>query len=78
MPTVLRVGPYRFFFYSADGAEPAHVHVERDENTAKFWLDPVRLQDSGGFARVEIRRLRGIVEQNAEALLRSWNEFFSG
>jgi hypothetical protein len=78
MPTVLRAGPYRFYFYSGDGAEPAHVHVERDENTAKFWLDPVRLQDSGGFGRVEIRRLRSIVEQNAEVLLRSWNEFFAG
>ena len=40
MPTVLRRGPYRFFFYSSDRAEPPHVHVERDENLAKFWLDP--------------------------------------
>jgi len=49
MPTVLRPGPYRFYFYSGDGGEPAHIHIKRDENTAKFWLDPVRLQDSGGF-----------------------------
>jgi len=38
MPSVLRSGPYRFFFYSGDGDEPPHVHVERDDNTAKFWL----------------------------------------
>ncbi|HEX9646771.1 MAG TPA: DUF4160 domain-containing protein [Alphaproteobacteria bacterium] len=50
MPTILRVGPYRFFFYSGDSDEPAHIHVERDDNVAKFWLDPVRLQGSGGFA----------------------------
>lgn len=37
MPTVLRSGPYRLFFCSADGAEPPHVHVERDQRTAKFW-----------------------------------------
>jgi Domain of unknown function (DUF4160) len=43
MPTVLRVGPYRFFFYSGDGSEAPHVHVERDASVAKFWLDPVRL-----------------------------------
>ena len=43
MPTVLRVGPFRFFFYAGDGGEPPHVHVERDEGEAKFWLDPVRL-----------------------------------
>ena len=78
MPTVLRSGPYRFFFYSGDRAEPPHVHVERDDNTAKFWLEPVRLQDSGGFGRVEIARLKAIVDQNMDALLRSWNEFFAG
>jgi hypothetical protein len=78
MPTVLRSGPYRFFFFSADGSEPPHVHVERDERIAKFWLKPVRLHDSGSFSRVEIRRLEAIVHENVEALLRSWDEFFSG
>ena len=77
MPTVLRSGPYRFFFYSADRHEPPHVHVERDDKTAKFWLRPVRLQASGGFGRLEIRRLESIVKQNLEALQRSWDEFFS-
>ena len=55
MPTVLRSGPYRLFFYSADRDEPPHVHVERDAQIAKFWLKPVRLEDSGGFKRVELR-----------------------
>jgi hypothetical protein len=44
MPTVLRSGPYRFHFYSSDAEEPPHVHIERDENTAKFWLSPARLR----------------------------------
>ena len=78
MPTVLRTGPYRFFFYSADSDEPPHIHVERDDNRAKFWLKPVRLQSSGGFNRLEIGRVERIVEDNAEALLRSWDEFFGG
>jgi hypothetical protein len=43
MPTVLRIGPFRFFFYAGDGNEPAHVHVERDDGEAKFWLEPIRL-----------------------------------
>jgi uncharacterized protein DUF4160 len=43
MPTVLRVGPYRFFFYASDRAEPVHVHVEGGDGSAKFWLAPVRL-----------------------------------
>jgi hypothetical protein len=66
MPTVLQIGPYRFFFYASGRVEPPHVHVERDDNKAKFWLDPVRLQNSGGFARQEINRIQKLVEQNRE------------
>jgi hypothetical protein len=77
MPTVLRSGPYRVLFYSSDAEEPPHVHVERDENSAKFWLSPVRLQSSGGFNSVEVRRIQRIVEQNREILMRSWNAYFN-
>ncbi len=76
MPTVLRTGPYRFFFYAGDYDEPPHIHVERDANTAKFWLDPLRLQRSGGFSRKEIQRIQKLVEHNRIYLLRSWNEYF--
>ena len=78
MPTVLRHGPYRFFFYAGDADKPPHVHVERDYDKAKFWLDPVRLQNSGGFGRTEINRIQRLVEDNREDLLRSWNEYFNG
>ncbi|MGA7498402.1 MAG: DUF4160 domain-containing protein [Isosphaeraceae bacterium] len=78
MPTVLRVGPLRFFFYAGDGAEPPHIHVERDDSEAKFWLDPVRLERSRGFRRKEINQIRGLVEEHREQLLESWNEFFNG
>ena len=70
------LGPYRFFFYAGDRQEPAHIHIERDENVAKFWLDPVRLQSSGGFSRPEIHKIQKLVAQNAELLLRGWNEYF--
>ncbi len=76
MPTVLRVGPYRFFFYAGDLDEPPHVHVERDDNIAKFWLDPARLSSSGGFARKEIKDIQRLVEDNQKRLMRSWHEFF--
>ena len=77
MPTVLRLRPYRFFFYAGDYDEPSHVHVERDENLAKFWLEPVRLQRSGGFGRPEINRIQKLVQDRQEQLLRSWDEYFS-
>ena len=77
MPAVLRTGPYRLFFYSGDGGEPPHVHVERDDDTAKFWLEPVRLQSSGGFRPAEIRRIHRLVEQHRDELLRSWHGYFT-
>jgi hypothetical protein len=78
MPTVLRVGPYRFFFYAGDGGEPPHVHVERDASEAKFWLDPVRLERSRGFRAKEINQIRELIEAHHELLLEGWNEFFGG
>ena len=43
MPTVLRVGSYRFHFYSDESREPAHIHVRHREGECKFWLDPAVL-----------------------------------
>jgi len=77
MPTVLKVGAYRLFFYANDRDEPRHVHVERDDKTAKFWLDPIRLQRSGVFGRAEIVRIQRIVEENHSLLTEAWDEYFS-
>ena len=77
MPTVPIKGPYRFFFYSGDKDEPPHIHVEREDKKAKFWLDPVRIEHSGGFGRSEIIQIQRLVEENRAYLLRSWHEFFS-
>lgn len=77
MPTVLREGPYRLFFYSADRNEPVHVHVERDAHRAKFWLDPVRLARSGGFSAAELRDVERLVVANRQFLTEKWNEYFN-
>lgn len=76
MPTVLRSGPYRFFFYAGDRYEPPHVHVERDDNVVKFWLDPARLHRNVGFRAVELRQIQRVVEENQRRLLEAWNEYF--
>ena len=76
LPTVLRSGPYRLFFYSADREEPHHVHVERGESEAKFWLDPARLETSRGFGRTELRRMEALVDENGAFLVRAWHEYF--
>lgn len=76
MPTVRRDGPYRFFFYASDRTEPEHVHVERDDRVAKFWLAPIRLQRSGGMRRREIRRLARMIEEHETEFLEAWHEYF--
>ena len=77
MPTVHREGPYRFFFYSADRTEPPHVHVERDANRAKFWLNPVRLTRSGRFGSAELQQLERLVMTHEPMFLRAWDEYFT-
>ena len=37
-PMVLIVEGYRFFFFSNEGFEPPHIHVEKGDSHAKWWL----------------------------------------
>ena len=76
MPVVLREGPYRFFFYASDRDEPKHIHVARDNRVAKFWLEPVRLEMSGGMRRSEIHRIERTVEENRRVFLEAWDDYF--
>ncbi|MEX0784955.1 MAG: DUF4160 domain-containing protein [Dehalococcoidia bacterium] len=75
MPAILRSGPYRLYFYSHEPNEPAHVHVDRDRSSAKYWLDPVALSANLGFPPHELSRIESIVRENVEALLEAWRGF---
>ena len=77
MPTILRIGPFRLFFYAGDGNEPAHIHIARDKAVAKFWLDPIMLVSSEDFSRSDLNRLSKIVVEHRETLLEAWNDFFN-
>jgi hypothetical protein len=77
MPTILRIGAYRFYFYSHEPNEPPHVHIDRDDSTAKFWLNQVSLASSIGFSAKELRKLQSTVEENQENLLEAWHGYFS-
>ena len=76
MPTVLRSGPYRFYRYSHEPGEPPHVHVDRDEKSAKFWLNPVALARNLGFDARELGKIEKIVHENEASLLEEWEEYF--
>jgi hypothetical protein len=76
MPTALRIGPYRFYFYSYDCREPRHMHVDREPLSAKLWLDPdVRIADNVGYSRRELREIERIARDHVEELRNAWDDF---
>ena len=72
MPTVLRIKGYRFFFFVADGYEPPHIHVAREDRACKVWLDPVEVARNEGFRANELREIVGIVSENLASLNEAW------
>lgn len=77
MPTTIVEG-YRFRFYSSDVHEPPHVHVIRDQNVAKIWLDTLEVQYNRGYNRVELNRIVRLAREHRQRLLENWHEHFSG
>ena len=77
MPTVLKIKGFRFFFFSLEGNEPPHIHIEHGDKVAKFWLNPVNLASSNGFRSHELSKVRLIVVEHKELFLEKWHEYFS-
>ena len=75
MPTVMRIGPFRFYFYSHEPNEPLHVHVDRGEATIKLWLEPIEVAKSRGFRAHEIGGIVALVEEHQARLLEAWHEY---
>lgn len=76
MPTVIVLKGFRFFFYSNDH-DPLHIHVEKDNKTAKFNLDPVELIKSKRFNASELKAVRKLTEENVELFRLKWDEYFN-
>ena len=76
MPTVLQISGYRFFFYSLEGNEPPHIHVERGDAVAKYWISPVELAESHGFRSHELKRVRALVIEHRTNFLEAWHAHF--
>lgn len=76
MPTVLRVGGFRFYFYSDEGSEPPHIHVIAGEKLAKYWLEPVELAFSKRFRSHELNTVRDLVIEHRQAFLEAWHDHF--
>ncbi len=76
MPEVLRIHGYRFFFFSQEGTEPHHIHVEQAERYAKYWLTPIVFAESRGFRSSELREFHKLVKEHREWFILSWDEYF--
>lgn len=76
MPTVMRIGGFRFFFYSNENKEPKHIHIRSGDAEAKFWLDDVGLVWNHGFNERQVRQIEEYINENLLALKDSWIEFF--
>jgi hypothetical protein len=76
MPTVLRIGPYRFYFYSHEPNEPPHVHVDKDSSSAKFWLKKIALAANMGFSKKELNELLKLVAEHQKLLMDEWYGYF--
>jgi hypothetical protein len=76
MPTVMRIGAFRFYFFSHEPNEPPHVHVDRGEATIKVWLQPVEVAKSRGFRAHEIGGIIAMVDEHGVKLLEAWHECF--
>ena len=73
MPEVMRIRGYRFFFFSREGHEPRHIHVEHAEKYAEFWLEPIELAESRGFRNHELSELRRMIEEHQDEFIDAWD-----
>jgi hypothetical protein len=76
MPTVLRWNGYRFYFFSNEGDEPPHIHVDKADSTAKFWLNEIDLARRVGFSNREIGELSAKVREERDRFLEAWRDYF--
>ena len=76
MPTILREFGFRFFFYSNEGNEPPHIHVEKGGASGKYWLDPVEKSYAYDFTKSEEKKIESIVIQKKEFFKKKRHEYF--
>ena len=74
MPTVLRWGPYRAYFYSNERNEPAHVHVRAGDREVKIWLHDLAVAINAGFPSHEITGIIRHLRLHRDELSSAWNE----
>jgi hypothetical protein len=76
MPTIIIVNGYRFYFYSNENDEPVHIHIEKAEGNAKYWLDPIQEAYSYDFTARQRKDIAKLVKEHCDTLKDAWYEYF--
>lgn len=76
MPTVLREGGYRFYFYSHEPNEPPHIHVDKGGGSAKIWLEPVSVARGAGLTASELGVVLRLVRRHGNSFMEAWHGYF--
>ncbi len=50
MPTILFIYGWKLYFYSNESQEPIHIHVQKGDAEAKFWLIIEEVQITEAFS----------------------------
>ncbi len=75
MPTVLRIGSFRFHFYSDEGNEPPHIQVRTPDGDCKFWLEPsIILATNRGVKPQDLRQIERLVFEHQETLKKAYHD----
>jgi hypothetical protein len=74
MPKLFEDSGFTFRFYAADLDEPIHVHIEKDDHAAKFWVHPIACAVDGGFSRRDLRRIRQIIAARHTEIVSKWHQ----
>jgi hypothetical protein len=72
----MRIGSLRFHFYSDEGNEPPHIHIETPDGECKFWLDPIKLARNKGVPAPMLRNIERLVFENIEFIKEKYNAYF--
>lgn len=78
MPVILFINGWRFFFYSNENKEPCHVHVQKAEMEARYWMDEKNFEIRKGFANLMSsavkREVKKIIYQHFDYIVEQWKK----
>ena len=80
MPTILFIYGWRLFFYSNESNEPIHIHVQKGDIEAKYWLliEEIEIIEafSYNFTPASKREIKKIIYQHFDLIVSEWSKHF--